>query len=252
MIIVRAPLRISFVGGGTDLADFYTKSPGRVLSAAIDKYVYVSVKHSPLIPGVHVRYSQYESVTHPRELKNDRIREALLATGITDHVEVSTFSDFPGNTGLGSSSSFAVALMKGLRLSRGDVVDARTIAEDASTLEIQVLQEPIGKQDQYASAIGGINVLQFNQDHSVRVEPLYLDYQKVLGLESHMLVFYTGITRQASSILSQQKAGINDRFKILERMAAMANPFRDALYAKDFRALGDYVGRWLGAQTAPS
>src|SRR3989344_5786046 len=106
MIITRAPLRISFVGGGTDLSVFYTKERGHVLSAAIDKYVYVTIKHGPEIRGINVRYSESETVRHVRELKNDRVREALLASGIDDHIEISIFSDFPGKTGLGSSSSF--------------------------------------------------------------------------------------------------------------------------------------------------
>lgn len=238
MIITRAPLRISFVGGGTDLADFYTKTQGAVLSVSIDKYVYVSIKHGPLIPGVHARYSQYESVAHPSALKNDRIREALLAGGITDHVEISTFSDFPGNTGLGSSSSFSAALMKAVRLSRGDVVSARQIAEDASMLEIGVLKEPIGKQDQYAAALGGFNVLRFNADHSVEAEPLNLSYQQMRDFEKHLLLFYTGITREASSILSKQRAQMPNKMSVLARMRDMVVPFRDSLFAGDFKAMG--------------
>ncbi len=241
MIIVRAPLRISFVGGGTDMADFYTQSPGRVLSVAIDKYVYVSIRRSPLIPGVNVRYSESEHVTHPRELKNDRVREALLATGITDHVEVAVFSDFPGNTGLGSSSSFSVALMKGLRLCRGEIADAGVIAEDASTLEITVLKEPIGKQDQYASAFGGINTIQFNPDHSVEVDPLHLDYRHMIGLENHLLLFFTGIRREAKTVLSEQRANIPLKFVTLKQMAAMVTPFKEALERGDFKALGDIL-----------
>lgn len=253
MIIVRAPLRVSFVGGGTDMADFYTRSPGRVLSAAIDKYVYVSIKRSPLIPGIHVRYSQSEYVNHPSELKNDRVREALIATGITNHVEVAMFSDFPGNTGLGSSSSFSVALMKGLRLCRGDKVDARAVAEDAVTLEVDVLREPIGKQDHYASAVGGINVIQFNSDHSVEIEPLHLDYKKMVGLENHLLMFFTGIRREAKSILTDQKANITGRLGTLRRMADMVGPFRDSLEEGDFKSLGGMLAEgWeLKRQLAP-
>lgn len=238
MIITRAPLRISFVGGGTDLADFYTKTPGRVLSAAIDKYVYVTIKQSPLIRGINVRYSESENAQTPYDIRNNRVREALLTMGIHNNIEISVFSDFPGKTGLGSSSSFSVALMKGLRLLKGQNVDAATIAEDACNLEIGALKEPIGKQDQYASAIGGFNVLTFNPDHSVQVEQLLLDYKKSAGLEKHALLFFTGITRNASDILTEQKKNIDEKFATLSKMADMVTPFREYLSAGNFKELG--------------
>ncbi len=241
MIITRAPLRISFVGGGTDLSVFYTKERGHVLSAAIDKYVYVTIKHGPEIRGINVRYSESETVRHVRELKNDRVREALLASGIDDHIEISIFSDFPGKTGLGSSSSFSVALMKGLRLLRGDTVSARTVAEDACTLEIEVLKEPIGKQDHYAAAMGGFNMLTFNPDHSVEVDPLLLDFHKSVGLEKHALLFFTGITRDARDILSEQQNNTASRFSTLSQMAAMVEPFRIELLVGNFKRLGEML-----------
>jgi len=241
MIITRAPLRISFVGGGTDLSSFYTKEKGCVLSATIDKYVYVTIKHGPQIRGINVRYSESESVQNVRELKNDRVREALLASGINNNIEISIFSDFPGKTGLGSSSSFSVALMKGLRLLRGDTVDARTVAEDACMLEIGVLKEPIGKQDQYAAAIGGFNILTFNPDHSVVVEHLLLDFRKSIGLEKHALLFFTGITRDARDILSEQQKNTESKFSTLSQMVSMAEPFRTELLAGNFKRLGEML-----------
>ena len=169
MIIVRAPMRISFMGGGTDLPAFYTKSPGRVISAAIDKYVVMStVNRPPLLRQVSARYSSSELVDHPRDLKNDRIREALLHLGITSHIDVGSFNDAPIKTGLGSSSSFAVALVRALVVSQGKKMGRGEIAELASKLEIELVKEPIGKQDQYASAFGGFNIFQFNPDHSVQ------------------------------------------------------------------------------------
>src|SRR3989344_470099 len=136
MIIARAPLRISFVGGGTDLPEFYRQYPGRVISTAIDKYVYVAVNRTPLIKKVSARWSLSEVVDHPSELKNDRMRAALLGLGIERNIELGVFSHLPGQTGLGSSSSFSVALLKGLLLSQGKKLDNRELAEAACRLEI--------------------------------------------------------------------------------------------------------------------
>ena len=171
-------MRISFVGGGTDLKEFYTRYPGRVISTAIDKYAYVTVNRPPLVKTVSARYSVSELVSHPRELKHNSVREALLDFGITSHIDVGTFSDVPVKTGLGSSSSFSVALMKALLLSQGKKAGRGEIAELASRLEIDLVKEPIGKQDQYASAFGGLNIFQFNPDHSVDVMPVRLDFKR--------------------------------------------------------------------------
>ncbi|MGH7249918.1 MAG: GHMP kinase, partial [Minisyncoccia bacterium] len=256
MIIVRAPMRISFMGGGTDLAAFYTKSPGRVISAAIDKYVYVTVNRPPLLKTVSARYSSSELVDHPKELKNDRIREALLHLGITSHIDIGSFNDLPVKTGLGSSSSFAVALMKALLLAQGRKTDRGDVAELASKLEIELVKEPIGKQDQYASAFGGINIIQFNSDHSVEVSPVYLDFEKQSALEGHLQIFFTGITRFASSVLAEQKENTDkrpDTFKTLQKMADMVNEFRDGLLAGDFENLGSMLHEgWLMKKTLSS
>lgn len=239
MIIARAPLRISFVGGGTDLPAFYTKSPGRVLSAAINKYVYVSATRTPF-NTVAVRYSTGESVSHPRELKNDRVREALIDFGIERNIEISTFSHLPGKTGLGSSSAFSVALMKALGTFQGRRLDASACAEGACRLELDLLKEPIGKQDQYASAFGGINVLEFNSDGAVGVEPLALDFKLRLDFERHLLLFFTGIVRDASSILSEQRENTSEHAhtETLKAMAQSVDAFKDALLRGNFETLG--------------
>lgn len=246
MIIVRAPVRISFVGGGTDLPDFYTRTPGRVISTAINKYSYVVVNAQPLSQKVAARYRMAEQVDHPRELKNDRIREALLHFGITKSVDIATFSDVPVNTGLGSSSSFSVALMKALLLSRGKTASKGEIAELASHLEINLVGDPIGKQDQYAAAFGGMNIFQFNADHSVEATPVFLDYTTQAALESHLQVFYTGIERLASSVLTEQRANIDKKFATLKKMADSVPEFRDRLLAQDFPGLGRMLHEtWL-------
>jgi D-glycero-alpha-D-manno-heptose-7-phosphate kinase len=246
MIIARAPLRISFIGGGTDLPDFYKISPGRVISATIDQYVYTMVNQTPLIKKISARYAITELVNHPVELKNDRIREALLDVGILSGIEVGTFSHLPGGTGLGSSSSFAVGLMKALHAVQGRKISNREAAEAASRLEIELVGEPIGKQDQYAAAFGGFNIFQFNSDGSVDVTPLLLDYKTKLDLENHLLMFFTGITRAAASVLTEQRANITGKLDILRQMADAVFQFRDLLVAGDFEGLGNMLHEhWL-------
>lgn len=253
MIIVRAPLRISFVGGGTDLPDFYRLYPGRVISTAIDKYVYVAINRTPLIKKISVRYSIGEVVNHPSELKNDRVRLALLDLGIYNNIEIGTFSHLPGQTGLGSSSSFSVALTKGLYTSLGKKMNKYEAAEAACRLEIGLLKEPIGKQDQYASALGGFNTLQFNRDESVEVDPVLLDYKKRLDLESHMFIFFTGTQRPASSVLTEQRANINKKVETLKEMASLVPVFKEHLIKGDFKALGEILHQnWLKKKSLAS
>jgi len=253
MLIVRAPMRISFVGGGTDLSAFYTHSPGRVISTAIDKYVYVTINRPPLVRKVSARYAISELVDHPRELKNDRIREALLHLGILSNIDVGTFSDVPVKTGLGSSSSFSVALVKALLISQGKKADRGEIAELASHLEINLVKEPIGKQDQYAAAFGGFNIFQFNQDHSVDVIPTRLDFKRKSDFEGHLLLFFTGIARDASSVLTEQRANTERKLEVLKQMADSVLVFRDKLLAGDFDGLGKMLHEgWLLKKTLAS
>jgi len=246
MIVVRAPMRISFVGGGTDLLEFCRRSEGAVISTAIDKFVYVAINRTPLIDKVSARYSVSETVDHPSQLQHTRIRAALLDLGIEKGIEIASFASLPAKTGIGSSSSFSVALMKGLNAYLGKHIGAREAAEAASRLEIDLLGEPIGKQDQYAAAFGGFNVLRFKGDGSVDVEPVLIDYKHRLALEQHALVFFTGITRHASSVLSEQQAKIGNTFESLKQMASMVPDFRDRLIAGDFAALGAMLHEgWL-------
>lgn len=246
MIIVRAPLRISFVGGGTDLPDFYHNSPGRVISATINKYVYAVINPAPLLKGIYARYSTIENVKSVKELKNDRIRESMLYLKVNDNMEIGTFSDLPVGTGLGGSSSFTVALIKGLTTYQGRRLDKRDLAEASCKVEIDLIKEPIGKQDQYASAFGGFNIFQFNPDESVDVEPILLDYKKKIDLENQMLIFFTGITRKASSVLQEQKSNISSKFKTLKTMAKLVDTFKNKLIKGDVEAMGNLLHQnWL-------
>ncbi len=253
MIVVRAPLRMSFVGGGTDLAGFYTKYPGRVISTAIDKLVYVVVNRTPLIDKVSARYSISETVDHPSELQHTRIKAALLDLGINKNIEIASFATLPAKTGLGSSSSFSVALVKALNTFAGKKLNPQETAEAASRLEIDLVGEPIGKQDQYAAAFGGFNVIQFNSDGTVEVKPVLLDYKKRLGLEGHLLLFFTGITRAASSVLTEQKSNIDKKFDTLKEMADSVPEFEAKLLSGDFKGLGQMLhDGWLKKKTLAS
>jgi D-glycero-alpha-D-manno-heptose-7-phosphate kinase len=253
MVIVRAPMRISFVGGGTDLAAFYTQSPGRVISTAIDKYVYVTVNRTPLLKKVTARYHKFEEVDHAKDIENDRIREALLHFGITNHIMLATFNDLPEKTGLGSSSSFSVALMKALLVAQGKKDSAGNLAELASHLEIDLVKEPIGKQDQYAAAYGGINIFQFNKDHTVDVTPVHIDYKIQTAFQDHIQLFYTGMTRLASSVLTEQKANVDKKLESLKTMADSVYGFRDRLMQGDFEAMGAMLhDGWVTKKTLAS
>lgn len=253
MIVVRAPMRISFVGGGTDLPDFYTRYPGRVISTAIDKFVYVVINRTPLIDKISARYSISETVNRPSELRHTRIRAALQDLGIEKGLEIASFASLPAKTGLGSSSSFSVALMKGLHAYLGNKLDKAEAAEAASRLEIELVGEPIGKQDQYAAAFGGFNVFQFNPDHSVTVEPVLMDYKKIAELEERLLLFFTGLTRPAASVLTEQKARIGDKVDTLKEMSESVLEFRE--YAKRglFQKMGEMLHRaWLSKKSLAS
>ena len=246
MIVVRAPMRISFVGGGTDFPDFYRTHGGAVISTAIDKYVYVVVNRTPLIDKVSARYSISETVDHASKLQHARIRAALMDLGIEKGIEIASFASLPAKTGIGSSSSFSVALIKALNAYQGRKLDTREAAEAASRLEIDLLGEPAGKQDQYAAAFGGFNIFKFNPDGSVDVEPVLIDYKKRLELENHILVFFTGLTRHASSVLSEQKSNIGKKTESLKEMAAMVPEFKSSLMKGDFKRLGELLNQgWL-------
>jgi D-glycero-alpha-D-manno-heptose-7-phosphate kinase len=238
MILVRAPLRISFVGGGTDLPEFYQKHPGRVVSATIDKYVYVLINPTPLVDKFTIKYQKTEIVDHPGELEHTRLKAALLDLGLVKTgLEVGSFADLPAKTGLGSSSSFSVALLRGLHAHLGGVLSNRQAAEEASRLEIELVQEPIGKQDQYAAAFGGFNVFQFNSDGSVDVSPVLADYRKRAVLEEHLLLFFTGITRPASSVLTEQRSRVDQHFETYVAMAESVPEFARRVLEGDVRGM---------------
>jgi D-glycero-alpha-D-manno-heptose-7-phosphate kinase len=242
MIITRAPLRISFVGGGTDIKEFYEKYPGRVISSTIDKHVYTAINYGRVLDSVVIKYMETERAKHPSEFKHTRFRETLLRMNVVEPgLEIATFADLPGNSGLGSSSSFTVSLLKALGAHNRKSMSKEEIAKLACEIEIDLLKEPIGKQDQYASAYGGFNIFQFNADGTVDVEPIYIDYKVRGDLEDHVLLFYTGVTRSASTILSEQKTSMADKFETYKFMSDSVLEFKEKLMAGDFKAMGEML-----------
>lgn len=205
MIIVRSPLRISLGGGGTDLASYYEEHEGFLLAAAIDKYVYVNVMR-PFTEGVFLKYSQLEHVKEIKDVEHPIIRESLkLFDFKTPQIEITALADIPSGTGLGSSGSFTTALLKALHAHRRRHLSPEQLAALACHVEIDILGEPIGKQDQYIAAMGGVNCFTFEKNHNVLVKPLDIDHATMLDLEENLLLFFTGYSRSASKILKDQK-----------------------------------------------
>ena len=204
MIITRSPLRISLGGGGTDLPSYYLEYGGFVLSAAIDKYVYITL-HQTFFEDLIIKYSQMERVRNLAEIQHPLIREALsLADQQAKFMEITSMSDIPAGTGLGSSGSFLTALLHALHVHTRQVLHRQELAEQACHIEIDRLKEPVGKQDQYIAAFGGLTYFEFQRDGSVQVSPLKISPEVLSNLEDNLTLFYTGFTRSASEILRDQ------------------------------------------------
>jgi D-glycero-alpha-D-manno-heptose-7-phosphate kinase len=204
LIICRSPLRISLGGGGTDLPSYYRSYGGFVISAAIDKYVYITV-HKSFIPELFLKYSQLERVPHVDQVQHPIIREALKLTGFAGpYLEITSIADIPAGTGLGSSGSFTTALLKALYTYKKSCIYQRELAEQACRIEIDILGDPVGKQDQYIASHGGVTCFNFNPDDSVQVYPLRVSEETLFNLEDNLLLFFTGYSRSAASILKEQ------------------------------------------------
>lgn len=205
MIITRSPLRITLGGGGTDLPSYYRQHGGFLIAAAIDKYVYVTVMR-PFVEGIFLKYSKLEHVEKIDEVQHPIIREAVRMLGFrTPQIEVTTLADIPAGTGLGSSGSFSTALLKALYAHRRRLLHPNELAELACEIEMNRLGEPIGKQDQYSAAYGGVTCFTFNPDDSVNACPLKASMDALFDLEDNLLLFFTGFSRRAGSILNDQK-----------------------------------------------
>jgi D-glycero-alpha-D-manno-heptose-7-phosphate kinase len=248
MIITQTPLRVGLVGGGTDLPDYYREHGGRVLNAAIDKYVYVVVKQR-FDDDIYVNYSTKEIVSRVEDLQHELVREALHMTGIRGGVEITTLADIPSaGSGLGSSSAVTVGLLHALFTYQGRQLTAEELAERACTIEIDRCRKPIGKQDQYAAAFGGVCDLQFGPGDRVAVEQLPLSAGFRRQVQDELLLFFTGTTRQANSILGEQRANIGSRLSQLAQLRDLAREAAEGLRAGDLDALGAAMNKSWAAK----
>jgi D-glycero-alpha-D-manno-heptose-7-phosphate kinase len=244
MIISRTPFRISFAGGGTDLRSFYAHEPGQVLSTSIDKYLYVILRRQIGLVEFKYRinYSKVEFCRTIDEIEHPIVREAFRLYGIDFPVEVTTFADIPANTGLGSSSAFAVGLVHALSALQGRHVTKSQLSAAASRIEVDILGRAMGKQDHYASAYGNLNVFTFHSDETVLVEPVFYRHEVRAELERNLMLFYTGLKRDASEVLTLQRKSTPDKMNVLRAMKDQVSPLCDILSGR--RGLDEF-GRML-------
>ena len=241
MIISQTPLRISFVGGGTDLKEFYGRTPGMVLSSAIDKYIYVIIKER-FDDRIVLHYTVNEVVERVDDIRHELIREALRLTGIQQGVEIITLADIPSTgSGLGSSSTVTVGLLNALHAFKGEQISAEQLAREAVHIEVDVLHKPIGKQDQYIAAYGGLRKFVFLADGSVQntLLPLSEGDRQMLG--ARLFLHFTNMTRNADDILTEQKRNTADKFGLLQRIADLVPRLESGLRQRDFDVLGELL-----------
>ena len=228
MIISRTPFRVSFAGGGTDLESFWHKEYGAVLSCTIDRYMFITVNRR-FDHTLRVSYSRTEIAERASRIRHPIVREALKLAGLEQGLEITSIADIPSGTGLGSSSSFTVGLLHALYAYTGDHASAERLAREASHLAIEVLKEPIGKQDQYIAAYGGLQYIRFQPDGTVFVDPVICRKETKQALFRNLMMFYTGITRQARTILETQRKKTSSKRKVLGRMRDLALDLREVL-----------------------
>jgi D-glycero-alpha-D-manno-heptose-7-phosphate kinase len=241
MIITQTPLRIGLLGGGTDLPSYYREHGGRVLNCALDKYVYVIVKER-FDNDIYVNYSKKEIVSRVEDLEHELVREAMQMTGVTNGVEITTLADIPSaGSGLGSSSTVTVGLLHALFAYTGRQVPAEELAERACTIEIELCGKPIGKQDQYIAAFGGIRDMRFGPGDEVVAEELGLSMAERRALQYQIMLFYTGITRSADSILAEQNANVEATRPQLDLLRDLAGFAVERLRDGDVDAIGPAI-----------
>jgi D-glycero-alpha-D-manno-heptose-7-phosphate kinase len=241
MIITQTPLRIGLLGGGTDLPRYYLEHGGRVLNCALDKYVYVIVKER-FDNDIYVNYSKKEIVSRVEDLEHELVREAMLMTGVTGGVEITTLADIPSaGSGLGSSSAVTVGLLHALFAYQGRQVTAEELAERACTIEIELCGKPIGKQDQYIAAFGGIRDIRFGPGQEVVAEEVRLSMAERRALQHQIMLFYTGITRRADPILAEQNANVEATRPQLDLLRDLAGFAAERLRSGDVDAIGPAV-----------
>ncbi len=242
MLVVRAPFRVPLGGGGTDLPSYYEKFEGELVSVAINKYMYVSLNRPIVDKLIRVRYSESEKVDSVDKIKHDLVREALRLTGVTEQVEIHSIADLPSGSGMGSSGSYLVALLRALHAFKREAVSTERVAEEACEIEINKLKRSVGKQDQYMAAFGGLTALKINKNGEVKVTRLELPPDKLREIENSLVIFYTGVRRQASDILEHQKKAVKNKDKDvtdnLHQIKAIGVDILKALKRGDISALG--------------
>lgn len=250
MIITQTPLRVGLVGGGTDLPDYYRDHGGRVVNCAIDKYVYVIVKQR-FDNDIYVNYSKKEIVSRVEDLQHELVREAMHMTGVRGGVEITTLADIPSaGSGLGSSSSVTVGLLQALFTYRGRQVSAEELADLACTIEIDRCGKRIGKQDQYIAALGGIRDIRFGPGETVVADEILLPAAQRRALQHELLLFYTGVTRSAGTILDEQSANIMNTLPQLNGLRQLAEEAGNALRRGDLAAVGEILrGSWMAKRS---
>jgi D-glycero-alpha-D-manno-heptose-7-phosphate kinase len=247
MIVVRTPFRISFAGGGSDLPGFYRRNFGAVVSTTIDKAMYIAI-HPYFHNKIRIKYSQTEDVDSVAEIRHPLVRECLKLFHLERGMEIASFADVPAGTGMGSSSAFTVCLLHALYGLGSREVTPEQLAREACHLEIDRLGEPIGKQDQYAAAYGGLNYIRFNKDETVEVEPIRCSVETRENLQRQLMLFYVGQERPAGSILAAQAQNManDEKYGRVERMVELAGAMQEALERNQVDQLGEIVHQgWL-------
>ena len=239
MIIVQTPLRVSFLGGGTDFEDFYLNHGGAVLSTAIDKYAFVVMKQR-FDDMIYVNYSKKEIVSNVDDLEHELVREAMKMAGVEKGVEISTFVDVREGTGLGSSSSITVGLLQSLYAYKGEAETAGTLARQACQIEVDILGKPMGRQDQYIAAYGNMRFITFSGE-GISAEKVVLSKEGKTKLSERLMLFFTKRTRRSGEILAEQKANIADRVEVLKEMTKLAYQGREAITRETFDELGEML-----------
>ncbi len=244
MIVARTPFRISFAGGGSDIPSFYRQSEGAVVSTTIDKYIYIAI-HPYFHNKLRIRYAKTEDVDRVDDIQHPLVRECLQMFRLDKGMEIASFADVPAGTGMGSSSAFTVCLLHALHALRSHAVSAKELAEQACDIEINRAGEPIGKQDQYAAAYGGLNYIRFHKDERVEVSRIKCSAETRVDLERHLMLFYIGQERPARSILVEQGKNMvrKDKFLQVAKMVELASDLRSALESDDLTSFGEILDR---------
>ncbi len=253
MIITQTPLRISLFGGGTDFPDYFVREGGCVLSSAIDKYIYVIIKER-FDDRIRIGYTRTEMVESVDQVQHELVRETLRLTGVTKGVEIATMADIPSaGSGLGSSSTVTVGLLNAMYTYLGQSVTVEQLARQACQIEIETLGKPIGLQDQYIAAYGNLRFIEFSRNGQVSVRSVALDESVKRRLNEHLLLFYTGVARQSSDVLTEQKANIAERLDVLRAIKRLAIEATERLQGGDFDGIGELLHEgWLLKQQLAS